>query len=352
MATAIPGQGWATPVFQLGRGKTLAIPMTVHAAAREKLVQILNSRGTTAGIVLLQGGEEQNQYDTDTEPVFRQDSWVNYLFGVKEPGVYGAISVSTGKTTLFIPKLHEDYRIWCGDIHPPSEFLVSYAVDEVLYTEDLCQWIGTALQMEGPAGNLLLLEGVNSDSGLTSKVATFEGIQDLYENSKVDKSVLYHALATARVTKSQQEIEVMKYCAYVASNAHVEVMRYAQAGMVEYELEAKFIFEIYRKGGCRRCAYTSICACGPNGAILHYGHAAAPNDYTLQATDMALLDMGAEYHGYVSDITCSFPLSGRFSQDQRAIYQGVLNAQIAVLATIRPGASSAIGQPTKKSLRL
>ena len=123
------------------------------------------------------------------------------------------------------------------------------------------------------------------------------------------------------------------------SNAHVEVMRYAQAGMVEYEPEAKFIFEIYRKGGCRGCAYTCICACGPNSAILHYGHASAPNDYTLQATDMALLDMGAEYHGYVSDITCSFPLSGRFSQDQRSMYQGVLKAQIAVLAAIRPGAS-------------
>ena len=80
------------------------------------------------------------------------------------------------------------------------------------------------------------------------------------------------------MTKSNYEIEVMRYCAYVASNAHVEVMRSAKAGMMEYELEARFLYEIYKNGGCRRCAYTSICACGPNSSVLHYGHAAAPND--------------------------------------------------------------------------
>ena len=85
-------------------------------------------------------------------------------------------------------------------------------------------------------------------------------------------------------------------------------------------------------GGCRKAAYTSICACGPNGAVLHYGHAGAPNDRLLLANDMCLLDMGADYHGYVSDITCSFPLSEAFTADQKAIYEGVLSAQRVVLA--------------------
>lgn len=70
--------------------------------------------------------------------------------------------------------------------------------------------------------------------------------------------------------------------------------------MAEYELEARFLYEIYAHGGCRKAAYTSICACGPNGAVLHYGHAGAPNDRVLRGSDMALLDMGADYHGYVS----------------------------------------------------
>ena len=108
-------------------------------------------------------------------------------------------------------------------------------------------------------------------------------------------------------------------------------MRSARPGVMEYELEAQFLYEIYKSGGCRRSAYTSICACGPNAAVLHYGHAAAANDRFSTPGDMALLDMGAEYHGYVSDITCSFPLSGSFTADQRGVYEGVLAAQRVVL---------------------
>jgi Xaa-Pro dipeptidase len=85
-------------------------------------------------------------------------------------------------------------------------------------------------------------------------------------------------------------------------------MRHARPGMMEYELEAKFHYEIYSNGGCRKAAYTAICACGPNPAILHYGHSGAPNDRHINEGDLGLLDMGAEYHGYVSDITCSYPI--------------------------------------------
>jgi Xaa-Pro dipeptidase len=131
----------------------------------------------------------------------------------------------------------------------------------------------------------------------------------------------------------------MRYSAYVASNAHVEVMRTVSAGMFEYELEAKFLYEIYKTGGCRKAAYTSICGCGPNAATLHYGHAGAPNTRLLQPTDIALLDMGADYHGYVSDITCSFPVSGKFTGDQALVFTAVLSAQRAVAALLRPGVS-------------
>ena len=75
--------------------------------------------------------------------------------------------------------------------------------------------------------------------------------------------------------------------------AHVRAMRLACAGVMEYELEAAFQHECYAGAGCRFQAYTAICACGPNSAVLHYGHAAAPNDRRLAAGDMALLDMGA-----------------------------------------------------------
>ena len=348
MSSSTVGYGWAKPgVYQTGRGRTLAIPMEVHASSRAKLVALLKSPayGVSAGLVLLAGGAEQSVYDTDGEPLFRQDSWFNYLFGVKEPGVVGAIELSTGRATLFIPKLPEEYRIWCGEIHPPSVFASSYAVDEVAYTEALLDWVKSHLATEGEGSKILLLHGRNSDSGLYPKQVDYFSSQDLGltaalgDRVEPSDSLLFHALSTARVTKSAAEIEVMRYCAWVASQAHVQVMRAAQPGMVEYELEATFLYEIYRHGGCRKCAYTSICACGPNGATLHYGHAGAPNDRPLQDGDMALLDMGAEYHGYVSDITCSFPVSStkKFSPDQAGVYQGVLNAQRAVLELMTPG---------------
>ena len=91
--------------------------------------------------------------------------------------------------------------------------------------------------------------------------------------------------------------------------AHSEVMRYAKPGQMEYQLESLFMHHTYTHGGCRHMAYTCICACGPNPAVLHYGHAGAPNDRVLADGDMALLDMGAEYHCYASDITCSFAVA-------------------------------------------
>mgnify|MGYP001946365566 CR=1 FL=1 len=81
--------------FQLGV-KTLQIPMSLHRASREKLCAEMKKAGVEDGVVLLEGGKQLNQYDTDTEPVFRQDSWFNFLFGVKESEFFGAVDIATG----------------------------------------------------------------------------------------------------------------------------------------------------------------------------------------------------------------------------------------------------------------
>jgi Xaa-Pro dipeptidase len=268
-----------------------------------------------------------------------QDSWFNYVFGVKETGFFGAIALKSRKSTLFIPRLAPEYEIWCGKIYPPSYFRDLYDVDDVFYSDDLLTWLTATLEAEGADAKVHLMSGINSDSGLSAKPAKFEGVLTLRDAGKVCEESLHHIVSTARITKVDSEIVAMWYSSLVASNAHVEVMRSAKAGMVEYELEARFLYEIYKNGGCRKCAYTSICACGPNNATLHYGHAGAPNDRTIQENDMVLLDMGADYHGYVSDITCSFPVSGIFNDDQRAIFEGVLSAQRVVLEAMKPGSS-------------
>lgn len=171
------------------------------------------------------------------------------------------------------------------------------------YEDNLVAWLKSKCLELGEAAKIHVMEGQNSDSGTFIHPPVFPGVNEI--SGYFDTSLLYHALSTARVTKSHDELVTMRYAAYVASNAHVAIMRKIHAGLMEYELEAEFLYEIYKHGGCRKAAYTSICACGPNAATLHYGHAGAPNDRLLLPTDIALLDQGADYHGYVSDITCS-----------------------------------------------
>lgn len=107
--------------------------------------------------------------------------------------------------------------------------------------------------------------------------------------------------------------------------------------MTEYQGESQFLHHSYSVGGCRHASYTCIAGSGENGAILHYGHAAAPNDKRIHDGDMLLFDMGANYFGYAADITCSFPANGKFTADQRFIYNAVLDACQAVHDAARPG---------------
>lgn len=116
-------------------------------------------------------------------------------------------------------------------------------------------------------------------------------------------------------------------------------MRTVRPGMKEYQLESLFLHHCYSEGGARHVCYTCIAATGENSAVLHYGHAGAPNTRTLHEGDMCLFDMGCEYSCYCSDITCSFPVSGKFSDKQRLIYQAVYHANKAVMKAVKPGVS-------------
>lgn len=319
-----------TANFSLGPG-TYRVPITLHAENRRRLLDRLRRRGVSdRAVVLLQGGLQRTKYDTDRELLFEQESFFQYLFGVKEPNFYGTIEVATGRATLFMPRLPEAYAVWMGRIHSPSHFEAAYEVDDVRYVDELV----TVLEGMKP-GVLLLLQGKNSDSGLTAAPADFAGM----DKFKTDFSVLHADLVECRVIKSDKEIDLLRHINAVGSDAHVEVMRYCRPGLMEYQLEALFLRTIYDRGGCRFAAYTSICGCGPHSAILHYGHQGAPNDGMMRDGDMFLNDSGAQYHGYVSDITCSYPVNGRFTSEQRNIYNAVLDANRAVQEAMKPGVS-------------
>ena len=180
---------------------------------------------------------------------------------------------------------------------------------------------------------LLTLKGLNTDSGLENFEATFAGVDQF----TVDNSVLHKHIAECRVIKTPQELEIIRYTNRVSSEAHIEVMKSIRPGMTEYQLESVFKHYCYYNGGARHMSYTCICGSGENGAVLHYGHAGAPNEKTIQDGDICLFDMGCEYYCYSSDITCSFPANGKFTPDQRMIYEAVLKANRAVMAACKPG---------------
>merc|ERR1719427_2021241 len=317
--------------FFMGGG-TLSVPMSLFSKNRQRLSAKLreNKAIPSKSFVMLQGGEDQCQDSSDRELVFRQESYFQWCFGTTEAGCFGAIEVSTGKSILFVPRLPQAYVVWMGKIHPTSHFAEKYAVDECFYTDQI-----NSVMTENKASTLLTLKGVNSDSGSTTQEAFFDGIS----NFTIDNKLLFPVITELRVIKTPEELQVLRYCNDVSSEAHKELMRRVRPGWMEYQAESLFKHHCYTFGGCRHVSYTCIGATGENCAVLHYGHAGAPNDKLINDGDMCLFDMGAEYYCYSSDITCSYPVSGKFTDQQKKIYNAVLKSNRAVQKAMKPGVS-------------
>nr|XP_049700229.1 xaa-Pro dipeptidase isoform X1 [Helicoverpa armigera] len=313
----------AAATWSMGPG-TLEVPLSLFAKNRNRLADKLKS----GQVVVLEGGEDISHYDTDIEYVFRQEAYFTWICGVREPGCYFALDVGTRKSYLFVPRLPEDYEIWMGRLLSCEDFKKLYAVDEVHYVDEL-QTVLKSLKPE----KLLTLCGPNTDSGLTAKEASFEGIDEF----QVDNETLFPIIAELRVVKTPVEIEVLRYVCKISSDAHKQVMLYAKPGRKEYQCESVFLDHCYRVGGCRHVSYTCICGSGDTGATLHYGHAGAPNTKMIEDGDMCLFDMGGNYAGYAADITCSFPANGKFTEDQKLIYEAVLAGRDAVIREAKPG---------------
>lgn len=299
----------------------------LHSLAREALVKRFREAVPAAGraVCFFAGGAEALRHETDHEVLFRQESTFHYLFGVQEPDFLGAICVESGAATLFMPRLPAEYAVWMGEIKPPEKFRELYNVEEVVFVDEAPGWF----KRNAPDG-IYVQRGLNSDSGNEAVPATFPGMR---EQHKVDEVVLYRLVVEGRVHKNEEELRLMRSVNRVAADAHIEVMRKAKPGMLEYQLESIFLASCYHNGGCRFMSYTGICGSGRNSAVLHY----IKNDCYLEDGDMVLCDMGAEMRCYASDITNCFPASGTFTADQRLIFETVAAMQSTVLSAMRPG---------------
>eukprot|EP00092_Neocalanus_flemingeri_P011207 GFUD01012072.1.p1 GENE.GFUD01012072.1~~GFUD01012072.1.p1 ORF type:complete len:516 (+),score=101.89 GFUD01012072.1:47-1549(+) len=321
--------------FSMGQN-TLSVPMKLFQENRKRIVERLQASGNVpaGSVILLQGGGEQGVCkgdSSDSGPVFRQESYFHWCFGVLEPDFFGAIDLTTGNSILYQPRLDEDYAIFMGHVPSLAEVRERYRVNEVFFLDEMpdhLRSLGGAL-----VPTLLLLEGPNTDSGKDTRPATFEGMSEF----AIDRLILHPQIADCRVIKTSYELDVLRYASKISCLAHMEVMRTVQPGMAEYQAEATFLHHVYFYGGARHVCYTCIAASGPNGAIQHYGHAGAPNNRNIKEGDMCLFDFGAEYYCYTSDITCSFPVGGQFTAKQATVYNAVLRANQAVFAACKPG---------------
>ena len=277
-------------------------------------------------------GAHDTTRSNDTHYRFRQDSDFFYLTGFEEPDSLAVIKPAADKKyTLFVRPRDPEREIWdgrrAGVEGARSEFGADESFPIAEFEAKLADFLDGAEVLYYRLGSHRDL-----DNKIVDEIARMRSLnrKPIHPpQTIVDPATIIHEM---RVLKSPDEIAIMQTAADIAAEAHCEAMKAAQPGMQEYQIEA-LIEQIFRKRGAAGPAYTSIVGAGPNATVLHYIN----NDGELHDGDLLLVDAGAEYKGYASDITRTFPINGRFSKAQREIYDLVLKAQMACVELVRPG---------------
>lgn len=272
----------------------------------------------------------------DTQYRYRQDSDFLYLTGFDEPEAIAVIAPShpSQKFTLFVRPRDPEREIWDGRRSGVEGAKSEYGADAAFPINEFEEKLSDLLN---GATNLYYRIG-NGNPDLDETV--IKQIRTLRAAGRRGKSAPEAVIDTARIIhemrlfKTEEEIEWMQRAADIASEGHIEAMKSVRPGMQEYEIEA-LVEYVFRKQGASGPAYNSIVGGGANATVLHYIN----NDAVLRDGDLLLIDAGAEYRGYASDITRTFPVNGRFTEPQRQIYDLVLQTQMACVERVRPGAS-------------
>ena len=268
----------------------------------------------------------------DTNYRFRQDSDFFYLTGFEEPEAIAIVKPGeTHEYVLFVRPRDPEREIWDGRRAGVEGAKSEFGAEEALPIDEFDSKLTEILDN---AETLYYRLGVNRelDDKIIHEISRMRSLnrKPIHPpQTIVDPATIIHEL---RVIKSPQELEIMQTAADIAAEAHCEAMKAVRAGMQEFEVEA-LIEQIFRRRGAAGPAYTSIVGAGPNATVLHYIN----NDAQLHDGDLLLVDAGAEYKGYASDITRTFPINGRYSKPQREIYDLVLKAQMSCVEMVRPG---------------
>ena len=271
----------------------------------------------------------------DADYKFRADSSFFYLTGFAEPEAVAVIETADSATaytySLFCRERNREMEIWNGYRAGIDGAIQDYAADAAYAIDSLdVEMVAKLFNKQN------LYFRVGQRTSFDAKVTTWLK-QAMEQNSGQAIATQIQQLDVIvdemRLHKSAQEIELMQLAANISAEAHTRAMQKVRPGMMEYALEAELNY-IFGQNGCVP-AYNSIVGGGENACILHY----VENDQVLNGGDLVLIDAAAEYQCYASDITRTFPINGKFSPEQKALYEVVLAAQLAAIDAVRVGRS-------------
>jgi Xaa-Pro aminopeptidase len=303
--------------------------MNPYAERRASLIARMQAMG--GGVAIIPTAPEVMR-NSDADYPYRHDSYFYYLSGFTEPeALIVLVAGKQNQAVLFCRDKNLEREIWDGYRYGPQAAKEKFGFDAAYPVTTLDEEMPKLLA-DAPA----LFQGFGAGGELEAGIHRWLQAVRAQARAGVSAPAAVHdvhaLLNEMRLHKDAQEIDIMRRAARISGEAHARAMRAARAGMHEYQLEAELLHE-FRRNGSQYPAYTSIVATGPNACVLHY----RAGDAVLKDGDLVLIDAGCELDSYASDITRTFPVSGRFSGPQKELYEIVLAAQAAAIAEIKPG---------------
>lgn len=276
----------------------------------------------------------QSTRSNDTEYPYRQNSDFYYLTGFVEHDAVLALipGREQGEVVLFCQEKDKTRELWTGILMGPEQAIAQLKISDAFPICDIDDILPGLIE-----GRQRVYYSMGKDPRFDQRVMDWvkiiRGKARQGAHPPGEFQVLDHLLNEMRLIKSPMEIKLMEKAGAISAQAHKRAMAICRPGLYEYHLEAELLHEFVRSGS-RAPAYNNIVAGGNNACILHY----VDNNAPLKDGDLVLIDAGCEYEYYAADITRTFPVNGRFSKEQKAVYEIVLNAQLQAIKAIKPGA--------------
>ncbi len=302
-----------------------------HGEFRKRRKKLMDMLGDDSIAILPAAPEKIRNRDVAFR--YRPDSDFYYLTGFAEPEAVITLipGRGQGEFILFCRERNPEKEIWHGARSGLEGACNDYGADDAYPITDLDDILPGLLENRA---RIYYTMGNNAvfDQRVLGWVNQVRGKARSGIHAPEQFVSLNHILHDMRLYKSRYEVSMLRKAAAISANAHVRAMKSCRPGITEYQIEAELLHEFMRQGA-HSAAYPSIVGSGVNSCVLHY----IDNSSELKDGDILLIDAGAEYECYASDVTRTFPVNGKFNDRQRAVYEIVLAAQLAACDAVRPG---------------